>query len=110
MLIMIARPSHRLPATIASRCLRLDSAAAVDGGGGCLAVRQTLRPANAWGPALALAGGAPLLALQLDGAGLAALDADMRQSMAELARGAVDVTLLAERWVRSNPGRAYHLA
>ncbi len=28
----------------------------------------------------------------------------MRQSIAELADGAVDVTLLAERWVRSNPG------
>jgi DNA polymerase III subunit delta' len=102
-LIMIARPSHRLPATIASRCLRL-----------------TLRPpatpvalawleANApcdhpWDAALALAGGAPLLALQLDGAGLAEIDADMQSCIAQLADASVDVTLLAERWVRSNPG------
>jgi hypothetical protein len=28
----------------------------------------------------------------------------MRQSITELAEGSVDVTLLAERWVRSNPG------
>jgi hypothetical protein len=44
------------------------------------------------------------LALQLEGDGLAALDADMKQSMAELANASVDVTLLAERWLRSNPG------
>ena len=103
MLILIARPNHRLPATIASRCLRL-----------------TLRPPSAetaiewlganssatvpWSAALSLAGGAPLLALQLDAEGLSAIDADMRQSIAELSEGSVDITLLADRWVRSNPG------
>jgi DNA polymerase III subunit delta' len=102
LLILIAKPTHRLPATIASRCLRL-----------------SLRPPSAqvavewlkarspavmhWDAALALAGGAPLLALKLDAAGLAALDADMRQSLAELADASVDLTLLAERWLRSNP-------
>ncbi|HTD73835.1 MAG TPA: hypothetical protein VK652_09940 [Steroidobacteraceae bacterium] len=101
-LIMLARPNHRLPATIASRCLRLK-----------------LRPpppeqaiewlrahssATEWRAALALAGGAPLLALQLDADGLAAIDADMRQCMADLAQGSVDITLLADRWIRSHPG------
>ena len=101
-LIMLARPNHRLPATIASRCLRL-----------------SLRPppteeaiewlrahssAAEWRAALSLAGGAPLLALQLDADGLAAIDADMRQCMAELAQGSVDITLLADRWIRSHPG------
>jgi DNA polymerase-3 subunit delta' len=101
-LIMIARPNHRLPATIASRCLRL-----------------SLRPpqpetaiewlrlhskATEWSAALSLAGGAPLAALKLDAEGLAAIDADMRQSMTELSDGSVDVTLLADRWMRSNPG------
>jgi DNA polymerase III subunit delta' len=108
MLIIIARPNHRLPATVASRCLRLvlrppapDDA---------IAWLQTNAPganpsgANPWRAALALAGGAPLLAVQLDAEGLAAIDADMRQSLAELAEGSVDVTLLADRWVRSNPG------
>ncbi|MDP9007599.1 MAG: DNA polymerase III subunit delta' [Pseudomonadota bacterium] len=102
-LIMIARPNHRLPATIASRCLRLklrppstqDAIAWL---------KANSSAANPWHAALALAGGAPLLALQLDAEGLAAIDADMRQCMAELAEGSVDVTLLAERWVRSNPG------
>jgi DNA polymerase III subunit delta' len=102
-LIMIARPSHKLPATIASRCLRLSLRPPSPD------VAEQWLKANStgdhpWSAALALAGGAPLLALQLDGAGLAAIDADMRQSVAELADGSVDITLLAERWVRSNPG------
>ena len=60
--------------------------------------------AHSWDAALALAGGAPLLAMQLDAEGLSEIDADMRQSMAELSQGSVDITLLADRWVRSNPG------
>jgi DNA polymerase-3 subunit delta' len=102
-LIMIARPNHRLPATIASRCLRLklrppstDDAIAW--------LKANAPGSNSWHAALALAGGAPLKAAQLDAEGLAAIDADMRQSIAELAAGSVDVTLLADRWVRSNPG------
>jgi DNA polymerase-3 subunit delta' len=103
MLILTARPNHRLPATIASRCLRLNlrpppTEAAI---GWLEANSKANQP---WGAALALAGGAPLLAMQLDAEDLTALDADMRQSVAELAQGAVDITLLAERWVRSNPG------
>jgi DNA polymerase III subunit delta' len=102
MLIMIARPNHRLPATIASRCLRLSlrpptTAAAIEWLGANSSGQR-------WDAALALAGGAPLLAMQLDAEGLSALDADMRQSMAELSEGSVDVTLLSDRWVRSNPG------
>jgi DNA polymerase III subunit delta' len=102
-LIMIARPNHRLPATVASRCLRLRlSPPATDQ---AMAWLQANAPgANSWHAALALAGGAPLLAVQLDAEGLAAIDADMRQSITELAEGSVDVTLLADRWVRSNPG------
>jgi DNA polymerase III subunit delta' len=102
MLIIIARPGHRLPATIASRCLRLGlRPPSTEMGLAWLAAQSPAgRP---WDAALALAAGAPLLALQLDGAGLAALDTDMRESLADLSRGAVDVTLLAERWVRSNP-------
>jgi DNA polymerase III subunit delta' len=102
MLIIIAKPGHRLPATIASRCLRLGLRPPSTKAG--LAWLAAHSPGGQpWDAALALAAGAPLLALQLGGAGLAALDTDMRESMAELSRGAVDVTLLAERWVRSNP-------
>jgi DNA polymerase-3 subunit delta' len=102
-LIMIARPNHRLPATVASRCLRLKLRPPATSE--AIAWLQANAPgANPWHAALALAGGAPLLAVQLDAEGLAAIDADMRQSIAELAAGSVDVTLLAERWARSHPG------
>jgi DNA polymerase III subunit delta' len=102
MLIMIARPSHRLPATIASRCLRLSlRPPSMPAGLAWLAKHSSAD--QPWDAALALAGGAPLLALQLDAAGLAALVADMRSSLEELSGGTVDVTLLAERWARSNP-------
>ncbi len=118
MLILIARPSHRLPATIASRCLRLtlqapaaDAAIAwLTGQAGESGTAKTGSAgdgpaANArWAGALALAGGAPLLALELDALGIAALDHDMQACLRQLADGAVDVTLLAERWLKSNPG------
>ncbi len=102
MLIMIARSNHRLPATIASRCLRLSlrppsTETAIEW------LKANSSATQSWTAALALAGGAPLLAMQLDAEGLSAIDADMRQSIGELAEGAVDITLLAERWVRSDP-------
>jgi DNA polymerase III subunit delta' len=121
-LIMIARPSHRLPATIASRCLRLTlqppptevairwlRAHAPNGAEGSPAAAAAPRgsasaAAHSWDAALALAGGAPLLALELDALGMAALDADMRESLSQLSGGSVDVTLLADRWMKSNPG------
>jgi DNA polymerase III subunit delta' len=102
-LIMVAKPNHRLPATIASRCLHLKLAAppAEEAIAWLKANSSASKP---WDAALALAGGAPLLAVQLDAEGIVAIDADMRQSIAGLAEGSVDVTLLAEQWIRSNPG------
>jgi DNA polymerase III subunit delta' len=105
-LIMTARPNHRLPATIASRCLRLtlrpppraEAIAWLDRAGAA-----DTAAARSWDAALDLAGGAPLLALELDPAGVAALDSDMREAMRQLTDGAADVTLLADSWMRSNP-------
>jgi DNA polymerase-3 subunit delta' len=114
-LIMIARPSHRLPATIASRCLRLTlvpppAEAAI----AWLEAHTKGRPkagtetaaaaAHSWEAALGLAGGAPLLALELNTSEIAALDEDMRESLRQLGAGSADVTLLADRWMKSNPG------
>jgi DNA polymerase-3 subunit delta' len=119
-LVMIARPSHRLPATIASRCLRLTltpppAEAAVAwleaharayprAGSETAAPAAAPAAAQAWDAALALAGGAPLLALELNSSEIATLDEDMRESLKQLAAGSVDVTLMAERWMKSNPG------
>jgi DNA polymerase-3 subunit delta' len=100
-LIMIARPNHRLPATIASRCLRMTlQPPSADMASAWLRTHGS----QSWDAALGLAGGAPLLALDMDAAGIAALDADMRESLSQLSAGSVDVTLLAERWLRSDPG------
>jgi DNA polymerase-3 subunit delta' len=103
-LILIARPSHHLPVTVASRCLRLTLApppAEV-----AVAWLRARAGANgpSWDAALALAGGAPLLALEFDASEVAALDADMQESVKQLTAGSVDVTLLADQWMRSNPG------
>ena len=108
-LVLIARPTHRLPATIASRCLRLTlSPPPTEAAIAWLNANAHGNPrapsAPQWGAALALAGGAPLLAVELDGAGVAALDAEMQESLRRLAAGSVDVTLLAERWMQLGPG------
>ena len=104
-LILIARPSHRLPATIASRCLHLTlKPPSTDSAIAWLEARKPgLNAAPSWPAALALAGGAPMLALDLETQGVAALDADMQESLRLLGAGSVDVTLLAERWIQSNP-------
>jgi DNA polymerase-3 subunit delta' len=150
-LILIAARSHRLPATIASRCLRItltpppadaaiawlserasaqarapaakgrrganESTQRAAGETGQRAAGETgQRAANgsaprgegggarsSWAAALSLAGGAPLLAAELADIGIAELDADMQDALRQLAAGSVDVTLLAERWARTNP-------
>jgi DNA polymerase-3 subunit delta' len=105
-LIMIANPSHRLPATIASRCLRLSlQPPSPEVALAWLKAHAAgSAAAHSWDAALNLAGGAPLLALELDAPAIAALDKDMRESLEQLADGSVDVTLLAERWMKGNPG------
>jgi DNA polymerase-3 subunit delta' len=101
-LILIARPTHRLPATIASRCLRISLAApsrtvALE----WLAAHSTAK--KNWTAALALSGDAPLMAIDMEAAGLDALHDDMQRSLGQLTAGSVDVSLLAETWSRSNP-------
>jgi len=59
---------------------------------------------RSWDAALALASGAPLLALELDKAGIAALEREMQESIQAIAAGSVDVTLLAESWAKTNLG------
>jgi DNA polymerase-3 subunit delta' len=102
LLILIADPSHRLPATIASRCRRMNLRAPAPALARAWLAAQSPSVQD-WDAALALSGGAPLLAAQWDAGKMAALDEDMRQSLEQWMRGTVDVTLLAERWVKSDP-------
>ncbi len=102
LLILVTRPNHRLPATIASRCLRLNlRVPAPDLAKSWLQAHS--EAAQDWDAALALVGGAPLAAAEFDAAGLVELDRDMQAGVVQLSAGAVDITLMAEQWVRSNP-------
>jgi DNA polymerase-3 subunit delta' len=101
MLILIARPNHRLPATIASRCLRMPLRAPTPDV--AAAWLEAHGPAGqSWQAALNLAGGAPLLALDLHASGIAGLEAEMQAGVRDIAAGGLDVTLLAEQWAKSN--------
>jgi DNA polymerase-3 subunit delta' len=107
LLILSASWTHRLPATILSRCQRIalrappaDAARAWLETHGSPAAN---RDAN-WPAALALAAGAPLSALELDAGVIAALEREMNDGIRAIAADAVDLTLLAERWVKSDLG------
>ncbi len=101
-LMLIAAPSHRLPATIASRCLKVALRPPAEAVALEWLQAQGPLPAAAARAALALAGGAPLLARELDAPPMAALDEQMRADLAELGAGALDPTLVAERWLRAD--------
>ena len=103
LLILVAKPGHRLPATVASRCVRFHlrpppREVALE----WLASRG---PAAArWDAALDLAAGAPLMALELPAAAIERLERDMREGLSGLEAGNVEVTALADAWVRSDLG------
>jgi DNA polymerase III subunit delta' len=107
LLIMIAKPTHRLPATIASRCLRMALRAPAPQMAKAW-LQANAAPQATWDTALELAGGAPLLALQLDAASLTTLDAEMQASLSQLAEGSVDISLLAEFWLREGSELRIH--
>jgi DNA polymerase-3 subunit delta' len=101
LLILIARPGHRLPATIASRCVRLPLRPPPrEAGLAWLAARDSA--GSRWDAALELAAGAPLMALELPAACVERLETEMRDGLKRLDAGSVDVTVLAEAWARSD--------
>jgi len=104
LLVLIARPTHRLPATIASRCLRIALRPPPTDAAIAWLQAHGSPPGQAWSAALALAAGAPLLALELNEAGTAALEKEMQEAMQGLAAGRIDITLLADQWIKANLG------
>ncbi len=102
MLILTAARSHRLPATIISRCLRLVLRAPPRVAARAWLAAET-GSAQDFDAALELAGGAPLAAAELAGDAVVRLDAEMRENLRQLAANAVDITVLAERWAKSDP-------
>ena len=100
LLMLLASPNHRLPATIASRCRRLivplpPEAAAIDwlSEQGIGAREAAVR--------LHMSHGAPLLAAGLDAAAVQSLAEEMAQQLTQLEQARSDVSLLAERWLKS---------
>ena len=99
LLILVADKPGNLPATIFSRCQRIDirppEAAEA------LAWLDRLQPGAAWGEALLLAGQAPLGAIealdQLD------MTAAMRRDFAAVASGSVSPLEVAARWAKIDP-------
>lgn len=96
LLILIADRTGRLPATIFSRCQRIDIALPDDAES--LAWLDRLQPGAAWPEALRLAGNAPLAAI----AALQQLDthAAMARDFADLAGGRSLALEVAARWAR----------
>ena len=99
LLILVADRAGSLPATIYSRCQRLDIP--VPDVTLSLAWLDKLQPGTAWSEALELAGNAPLAAIealeQLD------LHAAMRRELQAIATGSVSPLDVAARWAKLEP-------
>jgi DNA polymerase-3 subunit delta' len=100
-LILTASRSDRLPRTIVSRSarLRLPLPAPSE----ALAWLNRRRKHAGWERLLALANGAPFLALQYDEAGLEEIDAAMQKTLDSAAMGQLDVIATAASWSRNEP-------
>jgi DNA polymerase-3 subunit delta' len=99
-LILLCTTPSRLPATLRSRCLRLqvrpperaESVAWLEGRCG----------PGPWQAVLAVIGEAPLEALALDAEEVARLKAETDRALADLASGRLEVAVTAERWARAD--------
>ena len=100
LLILVADRIGRLPATIFSRCQRIDfGAPATDT---ALAWLDQLRPGNAWAEALRVAGGAPLAAITAH----ESLDTGngMARDLNQLGQGKGSAIEVAARWAKLDTG------
>ena len=100
LLILVADRAGRLPATIFSRCQRIDISLPAEAGS--LAWLDQLQPGTDWAEALRLAGNAPLAAItaleQLD------THATMRREFADVALGKTSPIVVAGRWAGLDAG------
>lgn len=99
LLILVADRIGRLPATVFSRCQRIDFAPPAESAG--LAWLDRLQPGARWAEALRVAGNAPLAAL----AALDDLDtlATMSRELGAVGAGKLSPIEVAERWSRLEP-------
>ena len=100
LLILVADRVGKLPATIFSRCQRIDLAPPAEGD--ALGWLDRLQPGAMWGEALRVAGGAPLAAISV----LEDLEtsASMARDLNALGKGAGSAVEVAARWTKIGPG------
>ena len=96
LLILVADRAGKLPATIFSRCQKIDFVVPTVAEG--LAWLDKLQPGTTWPQALALAGNAPLAAVSALGQ-LDTHDA-MRRDFAAVGRGSVSALEIAAKWAK----------
>jgi DNA polymerase-3 subunit delta' len=100
LLVLVADRVGKLPATIFSRCQRIDMAPPAERD--ALAWLDRLQPGAAWIDALRVAGGAPLAAIQA----LEELEtgASLARDLNMLGRGEGSAVEVAARWAKLDPG------
>jgi DNA polymerase-3 subunit delta' len=101
LLMLVASRADRLPATVGSRCQRLT--VSVPSAEVAEAWLNAQDAAIDWTVPLALAGGAPLAALDLGRSGGAQIGREMAELPVMLDRSDADVVALAERWAKQQP-------
>lgn len=100
-LILAASRSDRLPRTIVSRSARLR--VPLPRGAEALVWLNGCRQYAGWERLLALANGAPFLALQYAEAGLEEIDAKMQETLDSAENGELDIIATAAAWSRDHP-------
>jgi DNA polymerase-3 subunit delta' len=100
-LVLAASRIDRVPKTVLSRCTRIDLP--VPGQEPALAWLARQSPSRSWPALLALARGAPFLALEYEQAGLAGLEAEMQDALAAAGEGRLDFVAFAAHCAKSAP-------
>ena len=100
-LIMIAAPNHRLPATIASRCRRITLRPPGPQAGRDWLEQQGVTPSFSE-ILLKFSNGAPLRALLIETNRAQEIAEDMKRSLSLMESRKTDVSLGAERWFKSD--------
>jgi DNA polymerase-3 subunit delta' len=100
LLILVASQPSRLPATIMSRCQRINIRTPEREE--TIAWLQKVKGPGDWSAVLDVIGNAPLSAMDMDVAAVSKLNAEVRQTLSETLSGRADPVAIAERWSRSD--------
>jgi DNA polymerase-3 subunit delta' len=100
LLILVASQPSRLPATIKSRCQRINIRPPTREES--MAWLQKAKGPGDWGVVLDVIGNAPFSAMNLDPAAVSKLGVETRQTLSDTLAGRIDPVAVAERWSRSD--------